>query len=377
MRMWLERQRSILDLALSSLWRRRGKNLLLLAVYTAVVFLLASLVMFSTAMKREARLLLDGSPELVVQAMAAGRYEMVDGALADEIGGVLGVKSAHARLWGYQYDPATGANYTVMVPLADAPPGGSVYVGRGVARLRGLARGERLSLRGADGEHRHFTVAGVFAGESELVTADLVLISTDDFRGLFEIPAEKATDIAVEVANPGELDTVAEKIIELLPAARVISRDEMSRTYDAVFDWRSGVILLVLGFCLFAFLILAWDRGSGLSAEEKREIGILKAVGWETSDVLLLKFWEGAAISLTAFLLGATAAWVQVFYMGSPLFDSVLKGWSTLYPDFSPAPLVEPELLVMLFFLTVAPYAVASIVPSWRTATTDPDRVMR
>ena len=36
----LERQRSILDFALSSLWRRKGKNLSLLAVYTLVVFII-------------------------------------------------------------------------------------------------------------------------------------------------------------------------------------------------------------------------------------------------------------------------------------------------------------------------------------------------
>ena len=55
---------------------------------------------------------------------------------------------------------------------------------------------------------------------------------------------------------------------------------------------------MVLSGALFAFIILAWDKATGLSAEEKREIGILKAVGWETSDILLMKFWEGAAVSL-------------------------------------------------------------------------------
>ena len=60
-------------------------------------------------------------------------------------------------------------------------------------------------------------------------------------------------------------------------------------------------MLVILFGGLLAFVILAWDKASGLSVEEKRETGILKAVGWETSDVILLKFWEGLAISLSSF----------------------------------------------------------------------------
>ncbi|HSH69150.1 MAG TPA: FtsX-like permease family protein [Deferrisomatales bacterium] len=377
MRVWFERQRSILDLALSSLWRRRGKNLVLLLVYTAVVFLLASVVLFSNALKREARLLLAGSPDLIVQKLVAGRYDLIPAAHADKLAGIPGVARVSGRLWGYHYDPVTGANYTLMVQEENPPPAGGVFVGNGVARLRGEGKGGRLSLRSYDGEHLHFRVEGVFAAESELISADLVLLAREDFLRLYGVPPGLVTDLSVGVPNPREIDTVAAKIQAVLPDSRVISRDEILRTYDAAFDWRGGIILLVLSVCLFAFAILAWDRASGLSAEEKREIGILKAVGWETSDVLLLKFWEGSAISLTAFLGGTVLAWTQVFLLGAPLFDAVLKGWSTLYPEFRPAPLVAPELFAVLFFLSVAPYAVASIIPAWRAATIDPDEVMR
>ncbi len=100
----------------------------------------------------------------------------------------------------------------------------------------------------------------------------------------------------------------------------------------------SGVILMVLSGGFFAFIILAWDKATGLSAEEKREIGILKAVGWETSDILLMKFWEGAAVSLTAFFLGIFLAYLHIFLASSLLFEPFLKGWSVLYPHFRLTP---------------------------------------
>jgi hypothetical protein len=59
----LERHRNIVDFALSSLLRRKGKNFSLLLVYTLVVFIVASIIFFVQALKREAGLVLSGAPE--------------------------------------------------------------------------------------------------------------------------------------------------------------------------------------------------------------------------------------------------------------------------------------------------------------------------
>jgi len=136
-------------------------------------------------------------------------------------------------------------------------------------------------------------------------------------------------------------------------------------------------MLVILSGGLMAFAILAWDKASGLSAEERREIGILKAIGWETSDVILMKFWEGTALSLSSFFVGVLLGYIHVFFLSGALFEPVLKGWSVLYPKYKLVPFISAYQLVTLFFLTVVPYTVATIVPSWRAATIDPDAVMR
>jgi ABC-type lipoprotein release transport system permease subunit len=40
-------------------------------------------------------------------------------------------------------------------------------------------------------------------------------------------------------------------------------------------------------------------------------------------------------------------------------------------------PHVDLQQLFTLGFLTIIPYLVTTVVPSWRSATTDPDSVMR
>ena len=126
-----------------------------------------------------------------------------------------------------------------------------------------------------------------------------------------------------------------------------------------------------------ALLLLAWDRLTGLGEVERREIGILKAIGWETGDGIRMKVWEGLIISLTAFLLGGIAAYVHVFHFGAAVFAPVLKGWSVLYPRFTLVPAADGLQIATLFFFTVVPYTAAVLVPIWRAAITDPDAVMR
>lgn len=374
---WLERQRRIFGFTLSSLLRRKGKNGALLLVYTAVVFLLASVMLFTQALRREAAMALAEEAEIVVQRTVAGRHSLVPEGYAERIRGIRGVQAVTPRLWGYSRGAGDGSNYALLVPADAPPPEGSLAIGDTLSRRLGARAGDTLPLRTFQGGTVALKVASVVREEPRMASAGLLLVSAADFRALFGLPPGVATDLAVSVRNPREWNTVARKIVEALPDTRPILRDEVLRTYDAVFGWRAGVLLALLAAALMAFIILGWDKASGLSAEERREIGILKAIGWETSDVLLMKFWEGTAVSLAAFLAGVLLAYVHVYLGGSALFAPVLKGWSVLYPEFRLAPSVGASQLTTLFFLAVVPYTVATIVPSWRAATVDPDAVMR
>jgi lipoprotein-releasing system permease protein len=170
---------------------------------------------------------------------------------------------------------------------------------------------------------------------------------------------------------------VARKLVERLPDSRPILREEMLRTYESVFDWREGLLLALLTGGLLAFLILAWDKATGLSAEERREIGILKAIGWETGDVHAHEaLGRRADLDLSAF--GSATGWpICTSFTPARLVrrgDARLVGAATqLHPDARRSTMQ----LATLFLLSVVPYTVATLVPVWRAATIDPDSVMR
>lgn len=381
MRAWLEQQRYLIDYTLSSLLRRKLRNLGLIAAYSLVVFALASVMLLSHALREEARELLAKAPEVTLQRMVMGRHDMIQEEEIAKVDEIRGVRKVQGRLWAYFYDTFTTATFTMMAPpkyqdeyqVAD----GETIIGEGVAALRKVEVGDVLMLASPQTKVFFLKVKQILSTESSLVSSDLILLSENYFRQFFDLPEGVYTDLSMKVRNSREVSKVLEKLAWKFPKGRVIGRDDLLRTYAAVFDWREGILLTMLCFSLLAFALFAWDKASGLSGEEKREIGILKAVGWDTRDVLAMKLWEGGLVSMAAFLLGYLAAWIHVFYFSAGFLEPVLKGWSILYPRFTLTPRVDGLQLMSLFFLTVLPYCAATLVPVWRTATMDPDTVMR
>lgn len=382
------RHLKILEYALLSILRRKGRNFAVGAVFSLTVAILGSILLLTAALEREAGLLLGPGPDLVVQRLAAGRHDLIPRAYGEKIGKISGVKAVRPRVWGYYYDALTESNYTVM----GATPAGEELellagrfpaeawecaIGAGVAALRHVSAGEDLILIDSRNTGVALEVTGVFASPSALITNDLVVMTEEGVIDFFAFPDGMATDLVVAVPNRAEVDTVAGKIKKQLPDTRPITKDEILRTYQGVFNWRSGMMLAAFGGALLAFAILAWDRAAGVSAAEKREIGILKAVGWDTADVLVLKFWEGAALSVTALLLGIILAYVNVAFFGGGPLAAVLKGWSVLFPQFDLVPRLEAREVFFLAFATVAPYVAATLIPAWKGAVTDPEEAIR
>ncbi len=199
---FIRKQRYLIDFTLASLARRKGKNLGLLLVYTLIVFMLASVMLFTQALRKEAGIILQDSPEIILQRMVAGRHALLPAIYLEKIGKVRGVSRKQGRLWGYFYDPAVKANYTMMVPPERELSPTQAIIGAGIARTRGVGVGDYITFRSHDGKAFSFQVVEILNPEAELVSADLVLISEHAFRRTFGVPEGFYTDLVLQVRNP-------------------------------------------------------------------------------------------------------------------------------------------------------------------------------
>jgi len=387
----------LVDFTLKSLKRNMTKKLSVIFIFTVLVFLLVSVFSISSSIKKELLISVDSLPELIVQKMSGGRQTLIPVERAFEIASIPGVNNAYDRVWGYYFFENVNVNFTILgldfdletykkkydniiemnSDIIDTSNTPFMIAGKGVVEIfNSYYNPNYFDFIKGNGKRMRTNIAGSFSDESALETNDVILMPIQNVRELFDIEEHLATDIVVRVPNPEEIDVVKQKIQFMYPDCRLVSRQDIEASYQNVFDYKSGLFLSLLIAAFVAFFILIYDKTSGLSLEDKREIGILKAVGWQVENILQIKFIEGAIISLFSFSFGTGLALFYVYTLQAPLLRNLFTGASYLKPEFDLLPIVDLQVLSLIFILTVPIYIMATIIPSWRAAIIDADEVM-
>jgi len=387
----------LVEYAINALFRSRSKNIFILVVFTLLTALLTSVFLITGSIKHELHSTVDALPQITVQKIKAGRHYDIETSIADEIIGITGVSEAIPRVWGYYYFENAGVNFSLVgidqyeqqyknsfdavVKKFDFDAlnnKNQMVVGAGVRKvMKKSYYNNYFNFIKPDGSFIKVTLAGVFDGETQLESNDMILMAKETVREIFDIAEEKATDIVVKVPNPEEVPTIASKIKLLYPDTRVISTHDLKVSYQNIFDYKSGIFLALFTVALFTFFMIIYDKASGLSSEEKREIGILKAIGWRVDDVLKEKFYESFILSFLSYITGVVLAFGFVYLFQAPLLREIFVGYSQLKTSFELPFIFDIQTLFLVFFLSVPIYIAATIIPSWRAATLEVDEVIR
>ncbi len=385
----------LLEFAINALLRAKVKNISILVIFTLLVALLSSIFFISNSIRYELETTVDSLPEIIVQKVKGGREYDIEVDRVDNIIAINGVQSAISRVWGYYYFANAGVNFSIiginqyeeqykdsLEKLTDKidfdETNSSILVGAGVREIiKQNYYSSYFNFIKPNGKLKKMILKGIFKGDTLLESNDIILMSQKDAREILGISPSMATDIVVKVANPEEVSTIANKIKFLYPDTRVLTKDDLKISYKNIFDYKGGLFLALFTISLFTFFMIIYDKSSGLNSEEKREIGVLRAVGWSIDDILKEKFYEASIISIISYLLGVVVALFYVYILNAPLLRYIFEGYSKLKTPFELPFILDIDTLALIFFLSVPIYIGATIIPAWRASSLDVDEVIR
>lgn len=347
---------------------------------------------------------LDEGPDIILQRLVGGRQVPVPTSWVSNVSDTTGVRLATPRVWGYsdvgggtlltvmgvnasEYGSVIGASGTVITGegrFLNQSDRHKMVIGHGIVDLMAASAvpqyvqvGTLLSLITFDGRLIEFEIIGIFESSSNIYSYDMILTDSQSAREVLGFENETCTDIAVWIDYGADLNSVAFRLDTRLAEGRVLSRDAISDSMLKAYTGRAGITALLWIVILIAVIILAFTASSAGSEEARREVGLLKALGFDTVDILEIRMLESLTLTVLGVSLGISLALIYDFILGAPFLAGFILGWSLVLLAGGIPLAVSFQVLFTVYVVGVVPILVATVIPAWRNAITEPDIVLR
>jgi ABC-type lipoprotein release transport system permease subunit len=338
-------------------------------------------------------------PDLLVRGVQFGRAAPLPLSAVKAVADIDGVDSVVPRIVGevslgrdrircvlVGMPPASFPRWVNCVE-GSLPSGGrmsQLVLGSALARRLGLKVGSRIPpfYRNSRAE-RLSEVVGIFDPAAPLWQGQMVFTTLQTAAEVFDQPG-LVTDLLVTCKHHRAEDVAREIDAALsfrtedgVVRAEVTSSEDVTallargpRHDEGVFNLHFALAFVV------AILVLLVTSGAGMEGR-RREVGILKATGWQTDEVMLRACVESLALAITGACLAFLLAWAWLRLLG---------GWG-LAGIFMPG--IDPEArmpvpfrltpvpLLLGFILSLVVVLTGTLFSTWRAAVTPPREAMR
>ncbi|MEM2562982.1 MAG: FtsX-like permease family protein [Candidatus Bathyarchaeia archaeon] len=414
------------SLAVRNLKRRKLRTALTasgIVVGISMMFILLSLV---SGMEVQARRMVRalGGADMIVSNSTSFRGGMgggffgtlpslstLDISIVDVIGGMPGVYAVSPQFsFSGSINGRRVTIYGIVPPLYDLVTGGlnivegrslmenssgEIVFGKALMELLNLTLGQTVSLSGGqESVERTFTIVGVF--ETGMVfqeyAAYITLIDAQNITGERDL----VTQILVKCEDPSVVSDVASLISSTVPGVRVTTptavlqqANQMLNTLTMFFATIGLVALFAGSFGVANTMIMS-------VTERTREIGVLKAIGAKSYDImkiflaesLLIGFIGGGAGVVVGSVLayafpmltsGLFAAGTSPLGMRNPFSGAANPGLGgrSMQTVMLATPTITPMNIAICFSLGALVGVLAGLYPAWRASKMRPVEALK
>lgn len=376
--------------AIKCLLRNPVRSIVVILCLTAILCPFVAAIALCEGIKSQFASILEEGCDVYVARDNYGSNAPIELEMIEQLRRIQGVTNVVPRVIGRTYVKgkflailgiaSTAIPFSIQIIQGKAPRAkGEVILGHRAAEYLELELGSRFSIR--RNPEQVFQIVGLFSSPCNIWNADLLLMNFEDASDLFGIRG-KATDLSV-YTRPG-YEEIVDIIVRLSeeqeigqPTLRVQTRELIDRYSQRGFNLKAGVFA---GFyCLvFAIGIPAIGVISGFGqSERRREIGVMKALGWQTPEVLEMIALENLILSLISVpcIILAATGWIHIFN-GAVISKFFIANLDVMI-RFSVPARIFPIPFVLSIMMAVILTMVGSIYSTWRTAIVPPSEAMK
>lgn len=361
-----------------------------------LIFIISGALFVKSSILSQTKQALQTHPEFIVQKMRAGQKEFIDEEYIYEFDEIFGVNRVSGRVHGKYFDPYSTKSFTVI----GIDPFDEILTAQ-IKSLIDKFQTDKLLNDGAilgSGLKEHLTqmhytksytflthekgskkvnFIGVIPKNLAITTNDIMIVSKDNARKILGIPEGKFSDIVLKVDNELEFDMIKNELYANYRNIKVILKEDLERTYLNSYDFKSGIFLILSILCLIMFAIIIYFKYSFTQSASKKEIGILRALGWSIKDVLKLKFFETLFVSTASFMFSFIFAYLYIFFFDAFLIKEIFLGYDNIGLNFDFKPSFEISLFLKLYLFYVTLFSFSVLIPTWKLSISSAKEAMK
>ncbi len=272
-------------------------------------------------------------------------------------------------------DPAQ-ANEVYQLTLEDGRKLNSgdddaVVIDTSTASNLGLKVDDVLTLSTqAGGVGKTFIIVGILRplmGFGQFVNMG-VFITLDAAQDFFDKDGY-VSEILVRLDDPSQGEQVETTLKQMFPDANILTQEEIMRNVNQIMDTVDGVLFGLASISLGVGALGIMNTVMMSIHERRREIGMLKAVGGERRNVLLIFLSEALLISIIGGVFGCIFGLAGVYL--AQWFVGIL-GLNIIVPL-----LISPQILALGMVAALIVGIMAGFYPSWKAAKVRPVEALR
>jgi ABC-type lipoprotein release transport system permease subunit len=198
-------------------------------------------------------------------------------------------------------------------------------------------------------------------------------------KEFFNVDKNHSTDLTVWLSPDTQINSasIVLEISNVVENIKILEKRSMGDIMHHSTNERAGIFILIWNVILIGTLLFAFTISSAVSVDSRREIGLLKSMGFTTMDVLEIRLLEFTMTGFIASTIGLFGAIIYDFYLGAPILADYMLGWSVLFPPFILPLRITIDIVIIAYSIGIIPLVIATVVPAWKNAIRDPDEVLR
>jgi ABC-type lipoprotein release transport system permease subunit len=225
-----------------------------------------------------------------------------------------------------------------------------------------------------NGEKFPLKINDTFKENTNIISNNLIAMNLENAKSILGLEYNEYSKLFVHVPNDSEIDYIAQQIKEKYPFMKVTTKEQVISNIEHLFYYKGGVFMILYVVALISFFILLYKQVSSVSGKTKKEIAILRSIGYSIQNIISLKLYQNLFISISSFIIGVIFAYIFVFIAQAPLLKNIFLGDNL---DITFTPVVDLNVLSILFFFSVVPFIAAILIPSWKVAISETSEVIK